>query len=59
MPPGLSRARPRPHAAVRAARRGWALVRAVALVVATGLLVALVCATLFAGLVIAIDGKLP
>jgi len=35
------------------------LVRAIVLVAATGFLVAAVLATIFAGLVIAINGKLP
>jgi hypothetical protein len=43
----------------RTARRGWALVRAIALAVLTGLLVALIIATIFGALVIAINGKLP
>jgi hypothetical protein len=59
MRPGYESTRPQQNVAVRTARRGWALARAVALVIASGLLVALVLATLFAGLVIAIDGKLP
>jgi hypothetical protein len=59
MRPTFENARPQQNVAVRTARRGWALARAIALVAATGFLVALVLATLFAGLVIAIDGKLP
>jgi hypothetical protein len=59
MPPGVFGARPRPKIAERVARRGWALVRTAVLVVATGLLVAMVLATLFGALVIAINGKLP
>jgi hypothetical protein len=59
MRPSFESARPQDNVAVRTARRGWALARAIALVIATGFLVALVLATLFAGLVIAIDGKLP
>ena len=43
----------------RTARRGWALVRAIALAAFTGLLVALIIATMFGALVIAINGKLP
>jgi hypothetical protein len=58
-PPAFSPARPRPNAGVRAAKRGWALVRAMLLVSFTGFLVASVIATIFAGLVIAINGKLP
>jgi hypothetical protein len=59
MPPLEYGTRPGSDLAVKAARRGWALVRTAALVVATGLVVALVLATVFAGLVIAINGKLP
>jgi hypothetical protein len=44
---------------MRAARRGAALVRMLFLVGFTGFLVALVLATVFAGLVIAINGRLP
>jgi hypothetical protein len=51
--------RPGSDLAVKAARRGWALVRTAALVVATGVIFALVLATVFAALVIAINGKLP
>lgn len=58
-PPVLTRARPRASLGVRAAKRGWALVRAVVLVGFTGFLVAAVLATIFAGLVIAINGNLP
>jgi len=43
----------------RTARRGWALVRAIVLTGLTGLLVALILATIFGALVIAINGKLP
>ena len=43
----------------RTARRGWALVRAIALAAFTGLFVALIIATIFGALVIAINGKLP
>jgi hypothetical protein len=59
MRPTFESTRPQQNVAVKTARRGWALARAIALVVATGLLVALVLAAVFAGLVIAIDGKLP
>lgn len=45
--------------AEQAARRGWALARAALLVLATGTLIALVLATIFVGIVVAIDGKLP
>jgi hypothetical protein len=58
-PPALGRTRPRPSFGIRTAKRGWALVRAVVLVSFTGFLVAAVLATIFAGLVIAINGKLP
>ena len=49
----------RPPVGVRAARRGLAFVRMLFLVGFTGFLVALVLATVFAGLVIAINGRLP
>jgi len=45
--------------AARVTRRGWALVRALVLVGLTGFLIALVVATIFAGLIIAINGRLP
>lgn len=48
-----------PTRGVRVARRGTALVRMVLLVGFTGFLVAAVVATVFAGLVIAINGRLP
>jgi hypothetical protein len=44
---------------MRVARRGTAFVRMVLLVGFTGFLVAAVLATVFAGLVIAINGRLP
>jgi hypothetical protein len=59
MPPGFYRARPRTSIAERTARKGWALVRTGVLVFFVGLLVAIVVAALFGGLVIAINGKLP
>ena len=59
MPTGFSRARPERNAATRLARRGWALARTVLLVFATGLVVAMVLATIFGALVIAINGELP
>lgn len=59
MPPDVAGTRGRVTVAVRAARRGWALVRGVALVLCAGFLGALVMATLFAALVIAINGRLP
>jgi hypothetical protein len=52
-------ARPGPGRGVRAARRGTAFVRMVLLIGLTGFLVALVLATVFAALVIAINGRLP
>ena len=58
-PTVFSRARARPNLGVRVAKRGWALVRAIVLVGLTGFLIAGVLATIFAGLVIAINGKLP
>jgi hypothetical protein len=51
--------RRRPRLGARIARRGWALLRAVGLIGFTGFLVALIVATVFAGLVIAINGRLP
>jgi hypothetical protein len=59
MPISSSRARARPSFGMRTAKNGWALVRAIVLVGLTGFLVASVLATIFAGLVIAINGKLP
>jgi hypothetical protein len=53
------RHRTRPGFASRATTRVLALVRGVLLVGFTGFLVAAVVATIFAGLVIAINGKLP
>ncbi len=44
---------------MRVARRGWTLARAVALVGFSGFLIAAVIATVFAGMVIAINGRLP
>jgi hypothetical protein len=44
---------------MRAARRGTAFVRMLLLIAFTGFLVALVLATVFAGIVIAINGRLP
>jgi hypothetical protein len=41
------------------ARRGWALARTCLLVVATGLVIAVVLATVFGALVIAVNGELP
>jgi hypothetical protein len=51
--------RTRPGFAARATTRVLALVRGVFLVGFTGFLIAAVLATIFAGLVIAINGKLP
>lgn len=62
MPPewvGARAGRPPGGFGRRTARRGWALVRAVALAALTGLLIALIVATIFGALVIAINGKLP
>lgn len=59
MPPGFYRERPHTNIAVRTAHTGWALVRTGVLVFFTGLLVAMVLAAVFGGLVIAINGKLP
>jgi hypothetical protein len=62
MPPEWIGAHPgRPYAGFgrRAARRGWALVRVLVLAGLTGLLVALIVATIFGAIVIAINGKLP
>jgi hypothetical protein len=58
-PTAYSSARARPNIGLRTAKRGWALVRAIVLIGFTGFLVAGVLATIFAGLVIAINGKLP
>ena len=52
-------ARPGPGRGVRVARRGTAFVRMLLLVGLSGFLVAVVLATVFAGLVIAINGRLP
>jgi hypothetical protein len=52
-------ARPGRKLGTRVARRGAALVRMVLLVGFTGFLVAMVVATVFAALVIAINGRLP
>jgi hypothetical protein len=59
MPTGPSDARPRSHWSIRATRRGWAFARSAVLVLLVGLLIALVVATIFGGIVIAINGKLP
>jgi hypothetical protein len=52
-------ARSGPTRGVRAARRGTAFVRMLLLIGLAGFLVAGVLATVFAGLVIAINGRLP
>jgi hypothetical protein len=52
-------ARPTSNRGVRVARRGAALVRMVFLIGFTGFLIAAIVATVFAGLVIAINGRLP
>jgi hypothetical protein len=51
--------RPGSRRAIRAAHRGTALVRMVILIACTGVIVAGVLATVAAGLVIAINGRLP
>lgn len=48
-----------PSRGVRVARRSTAFVRMLFLIGFTGFLVALVVATVFAGIVIAINGRLP
>jgi hypothetical protein len=58
-PPVSFGARPTPTLGMRTARRGMAVVRMVFLVGLTGFLVATVIATAFAGIVIAIKGRLP
>jgi hypothetical protein len=58
-PPMPFGARQGPALGMRIARRGTALVRMVFLIGFTGFLVAVVVATVFAGLVIAINGRLP
>ena len=52
-------ARPSSRRGARTARRSWALVRAIVLVGLTGFLIAVIVATIFAGLIIAINGRLP
>jgi len=59
MPPLPFGTRAAPTRGMRAARRGFAFLRMVFLVGFTGFLVAAVIATVFAGLVIAINGRLP
>jgi hypothetical protein len=59
MPPLPYSSRAAPTRGMRAARRGVAFVRMLFLVGFTGFLIALVIATVFAGLVIAINGRLP
>ena len=58
-PPMQFGARPTTTRGMRVARRGTAFVRMLLLVGFTGFLVASVLATVFAGLVIAINGRLP
>ena len=58
-PPMPFGARRGPSRGVKVARRGTAFVRMLLLVGFTGFLVAAVLATVFAGLVIAINGRLP
>jgi hypothetical protein len=52
-------ARPPSRRSVKVARRGWALVRTIVLIGLTGFLLAAIVATVFAALVIAINGRLP
>ena len=59
MPPVPFGTRVDPTRGMRVARRGVAFVRMLFLVGFTGFLIALVIATVFAGLVIAINGRLP
>jgi hypothetical protein len=59
MPPLPYGTRAAPTRGMRAARRGVAVVRMVFLVGFTGFLVALIIATVFAAVVIAINGRLP
>lgn len=59
MPPMPFGARPGPTLGMRVARRGTAFVRMLFLVGFTGFLIAVVLATVFAGIVIAINGQLP
>ena len=58
-PPMPFGARSGPTRGMRAARRGTAFVRMLLLIAFAGFLVAGVLATVFAGLVIAINGRLP
>jgi hypothetical protein len=59
MPPLPFGTRAAPTRGMRAARRGAALVRMLFLVGFTGFLVAVVVATMFASVVIVINGRLP
>ena len=59
MPPLPYDTRATPTRGMKTARRGVAFVRMLLLVGFTGFLVALVIATIFAGIVIAINGRLP
>ncbi len=52
-------ARPPARRGVKTAKRGWALVRMIVLIGLTGFLLATIVATIFAGLIIAINGRLP
>ena len=52
-------ARPQTRRGAKTARRGWALVSAIVLIGLTGFLLATIVATIFAGLIIAINGRLP
>jgi hypothetical protein len=62
MPPewiGAQGGRPPASFGRRSARRGWALLRALVLAGLTGLLIALIVATILGAIIIAINGKLP
>ena len=52
-------ARPRQSRGIRAAHRGTAAFRMVFLIAVSGFLVAAVLATIVAGLIIAVNGRLP
>ena len=51
--------RPGPHNSARVVHRGMAVARMVFLIGVTGFIVAAVVASVFAGIVIAINGRLP
>ena len=58
-PTGPVRRAPGPAQGCAAAHRGMAVARMVVLIGVTGFIVAAVVATIFAGIVIAINGRLP